>query len=116
MWWGEARSGKGSGAQQAGRSMPDETGADSSSRTQSETAGRAAGDTEGRTEGRTVGLAPQRELAPAARRALAEAEARRAEIDARAAMASAEREVDGRGGLEPVRYTDWEVKGIASDF
>ena len=22
----------------------------------------------------------------------------------------------GRGGLEPVRYEDWEVKGIASDF
>ena len=22
----------------------------------------------------------------------------------------------GRGGLEPTRYGDWEVKGIASDF
>ena len=22
----------------------------------------------------------------------------------------------GRGGLEPVRYNDWEVKGLASDF
>ncbi|TXM92389.1 DUF1674 domain-containing protein, partial [Methylobacterium sp. WL103] len=22
----------------------------------------------------------------------------------------------GRGGLEPVRYDDWEVKGLAVDF
>jgi hypothetical protein len=58
----------------------------------------------------------KRTLSPAAQRALAEAQARRAEIDARAAQASIEREVNGRGGLEPVRYTDWEVKGIASDF
>ena len=26
------------------------------------------------------------------------------------------REVKGRGGLEPTRYGDWEVKGITSDF
>jgi hypothetical protein len=26
------------------------------------------------------------------------------------------REVDGRGGKDPVRYGDWEAKGIASDF
>ena len=26
------------------------------------------------------------------------------------------KEVKGRGGLEPTRYGDWEVKGIASDF
>lgn len=26
------------------------------------------------------------------------------------------REVGGRGGLDPVRYGDWEVKGIAVDF
>lgn len=58
----------------------------------------------------------KRALSPAAERALAEAQARRAEIDARAAEASTEREVNGRGGLEPVRYSDWEVKGIASDF
>lgn len=55
-------------------------------------------------------------LSPAARRALAEAEARRAEIDAKAAALKRDREVNGRGGLEPVRYDDWEVKGIASDF
>ena len=26
------------------------------------------------------------------------------------------RELNGRGGLDPSRYGDWEVKGIASDF
>ena len=25
-------------------------------------------------------------------------------------------EHNGRGGLDPVRYGDWEVKGIATDF
>ncbi|MGY2047449.1 DUF1674 domain-containing protein [Methylobacterium sp. JK268] len=59
---------------------------------------------------------PDRALSPAARRALAEAEARRAEIDARAAEIRRAREIDGRGGLEPVRYDDWEVKGLATDF
>lgn len=55
-------------------------------------------------------------LSPAAQRALAEAKARREAIDAKAAQAMSEREINGRGGLEPVRYDDWEVKGIASDF
>ncbi|RDE09687.1 DUF1674 domain-containing protein [Pelagibacterium lacus] len=49
-----------------------------------------------------------------ARRALAEARARQAEIDAR--TSNAPREVDGRGGLDPARYGDWEIKGISSDF
>jgi hypothetical protein len=60
--------------------------------------------------------APAKTLPPAAQRALAEAEARRAAIDAHAAALGREKEVNGRGGLEPVRYDDWEVKGIASDF
>lgn len=54
------------------------------------------------------------DLPPAARRALQEAEARR-----RAAEAEADgrpREIDGRGGLEPVRYGDWEIKGLTADF
>lgn len=55
-------------------------------------------------------------LSPAAERALAEAAARRAAIDVHAAEVARQREVNGRGGLEPVRYDDWEVKGIASDF
>lgn len=52
----------------------------------------------------------------AASRALAEAEARRAAIDARAAAIAAAPERDGRGGLEPVRYLDWEINGRAIDF
>lgn len=47
-----------------------------------------------------------------AERALAEAAARRAE------QKQSERppEIDGREGLEPTRYGDWEVRGLASDF
>lgn len=54
-----------------------------------------------------------RPLSPAAERALAEAKARRAEIDA---ASDRPREILGREGPEPVRYGDWENKGIASDF
>jgi hypothetical protein len=53
-------------------------------------------------------------LSPAAKRALAEAEARRAEIDRKTADRPVEH--SGRGRLDPVRYGDWEVKGIVSDF
>lgn len=53
-------------------------------------------------------------LAPAARRALAEAEARRQASSAE--KESLPKELGGRGGKEPVRYGDWEVKGLASDF
>jgi hypothetical protein len=60
--------------------------------------------------------AAARPLSDAARRALAEAAERKAAIDARAAELAREREIDGRGGLDPVRYQDWEVKGIATDF
>jgi hypothetical protein len=55
-----------------------------------------------------------RPLSPAAQRALAEAAARRAEIDHQAAAMA--KEQFGRKGPEPVRYGDWEVKGLASDF
>jgi len=58
--------------------------------------------------------AKRRPLSPAAQRALAEAEARRKAMDERAA--SAPKEVDGRGGLDPARYGDWEIKGITADF
>jgi hypothetical protein len=52
-------------------------------------------------------------LSEAAKRALAEAEARR-----RAAQGTgpAAEEKGGRGGLDPVRYGDWEINGIACDF
>ena len=51
------------------------------------------------------------DLPPAAQRALAEAAARRAE----AALALPP-ERGGRDGPEPVRYGDWELKGLAIDF
>ncbi len=59
-----------------------------------------------RTEG-----GPQRELSEAAMRALAEAEERRMKL-----MQPLAPEINGRDGLEPVRYGDWEVKGMATDF
>lgn len=55
-------------------------------------------------------------LTPAAQRALAEAAQRRAALEAREAELAKVREIKGRGGKDPVRYEDWEVKGIASDF
>ena len=52
------------------------------------------------------------DLPPAARRALAEADARRKA----AAPPNLPTELGGRDGPEPVRYGDWERKGIAVDF
>ncbi len=52
------------------------------------------------------------DLPPAAIRALAEAEERRKT----AAAKSLPIELGGRDGPEPVRYGDWEKKGIAVDF
>jgi len=56
---------------------------------------------------------PPQGLPPAAQRALAEAEERR---KAAADATIAPREIGGRNGPEPVRYGDWEKKGIAIDF
>ena len=50
----------------------------------------------------------------AAQRALAEAAARRATNDA--TPTERPKELRGRGGLDPVRYGDWEKDGLASDF
>ena len=55
---------------------------------------------------------PRKPLTEAARRALAEAEARRAAAD----DLQRAPEKGGRGGLDPARYGDWEIKGIACDF
>ena len=55
---------------------------------------------------------PQPDLPPAARRALAEAEARRKA----AAHVTPAKEHGGRDDPDPVRYGDWEKKGIAIDF
>lgn len=56
----------------------------------------------------------QKTLTQAARRALAEAEERREHY--RQQEAALPREIGGRGGKEPGRYGDWEVKGLTSDF
>ena len=53
------------------------------------------------------------DLPPAAKRALAEAEDRRKAADARTPLPT---ELGGRDGPEPVRYGDWEKKGLAVDF
>lgn len=55
---------------------------------------------------------PRPELSEAAKRALAEAQARRAESE----EPNRPKELGGRKGPEPVRYGDWEKKGIAVDF
>ncbi|MGR3511341.1 MAG: DUF1674 domain-containing protein [Paracoccaceae bacterium] len=52
------------------------------------------------------------DLTPEAQRALAEAEERRK----KAKEVKLPTELGGRDGPEPVRYGDWENKGIAVDF
>lgn len=52
------------------------------------------------------------DVPPAARRALAEAEERRR----KARAPDLPTELGGRDGPEPVRFGDWEKKGIAIDF
>lgn len=54
------------------------------------------------------------DLPPAALRALAEAADRRKKAEAEASAMP--KELGGRDGPEPVRYGDWEKKGIAIDF
>lgn len=61
-----------------------------------------------------TGSSPPRTLTPEAERALAEAAERRAQRERAEAAQPAEQ--GGRGGLDPVRYGDWENGGIASDF
>ena len=55
-----------------------------------------------------------KQLSSAAQRALDEAKSRRDGYDK--VQASLPREINGRDGTEPVRYGDWEVKGLTSDF
>ncbi|MCC5990894.1 MAG: DUF1674 domain-containing protein [Rhodobacteraceae bacterium] len=76
-------------------------------------------DTDPQSADTTANAAPQEtederraKLPPAAQRALAEAEARRAAAPDPARPV----ELGGRKGPEPVRYGDWEKKGIAVDF
>lgn len=55
---------------------------------------------------------PEPDLPPPALRALAEAAERRAQAE----KLDLPPELGGRDGPEPVRYGDWEKKGIAIDF
>ena len=57
-------------------------------------------------------MSQQKELPPEAKRALAEAEERRKT----AAKLDLPKELGGRTGPEPVRFGDWENKGLAVDF
>ena len=56
--------------------------------------------------------AKEKQLAPEALRALAEAEKRRLEKK----EVNLPKELGGRDGVEPIRFGDWEKKGIAIDF
>jgi hypothetical protein len=58
--------------------------------------------------------AGRKDLPEAAQRALEEAAQRREEYRKR--EAALPKELGGRGGHEPGRYGDWEVKGLTSDF
>lgn len=57
---------------------------------------------------------PAKDLPPAAQRALAEAAERRKKAEAEAKPMPLE--LGGRDGPEPVRFGDYEKKGIAVDF
>lgn len=57
-------------------------------------------------------MSEPKNLTPAAERALAEAAERREKAKA----LELPTELGGRDGPEPVRYGDWERKGIAVDF
>ena len=61
--------------------------------------------------------ANKRPLPEAAVRALAEAAARQTERgNTEAGKSQAENEIGRRSGLDPTRYGDWEINGLASDF
>ncbi len=68
------------------------------------------------TDETTLKVETPKALSPAAQRALSEAAERRALRDKQMAELNTQKEIDGRGGLDPVRYNDWEIKGIACDF
>lgn len=76
-------------------------------------AGEPRADSPSVNPGEAVSSSPK-PLSDVARRALAEAEARRAAYEAQ--EKAMPKELGGRGGKEPGRYGDWEVKGIATDF
>ena len=71
------------------------------------------GEETNQTEAENAAPQTPKALSPEAKRALEEAEARKAAYDA---ANNRPKEINGRGGLDPARFGDWEVKGISSDF
>ncbi|WP_375606032.1 MULTISPECIES: DUF1674 domain-containing protein [unclassified Bartonella] len=65
-----------------------------------------------KTSKKNATVIKQQSLSPAAQRALKEAEERRK----RATKKEQPLENGGRGGKDPSRYGDWEIKGRAIDF
>ena len=57
-------------------------------------------------------MSQKKELPPEASRALAEANERRKKAE----IQDLPKELGGRDGPEPVRFGDWENKGLAIDF
>ncbi|WP_294535526.1 DUF1674 domain-containing protein [uncultured Rhodoblastus sp.] len=72
-------------------------------------------DSQSENEARSTAVAKTltKTLSPPAQRALDEAEERRREAPPVPALPP---EFNGPKGPEPIRYGDWERKGIASDF
>lgn len=66
------------------------------------------------TDGQSGAALKRDDLPAPALRALKEAEERRIKLEAE--KVGRPKEIGGRGGEDPARYGDWEVKGIACDF
>lgn len=64
-------------------------------------------------DSQTTATDREKKIAEAANRALAEARARKG---VEPAVKDRPKELNGREGPDPVRYGDWENKGILSDF
>ncbi len=64
----------------------------------------------------TISMPLRKPISAAAQRALDEAAERRRLVDVSSQAQASLKEIGGRDGLDPARYGDWEVKGIASDF
>ena len=62
------------------------------------------------------GLPCRTELQPRVLRNARSPRPKRRRAAYRAREASLPKEIGGRGGMEPGRYGDWEVKGLATDF
>lgn len=60
-----------------------------------------------------MGAAKDKKISAVAEQAIKEAAKRRVVADKKEKLP---KEYNGKAGLEPTRYSDWENKGITSDF